>query len=136
MYFGGVALFITSNLSFMTFRVSRRRRKKYCGHARLSVCLFAATYSHYCTDLYVTWESGSGCPLVVHYWADLQSVHGLHCYGNTNAWQSPAVIRQAHHTPQALRMLAKTPLTSDKIDAPAACVTDLGGWLRDGEDRW
>jgi len=21
-------------------------------------------------------------PLVVHYWADLQSVHGLHCYGN------------------------------------------------------
>jgi len=26
--------------------------------------------------------SGRGCPLVVHYWADLQSVHGLHCYGN------------------------------------------------------
>ena len=25
---------------------------------------------------------GMGCPLVVHYWADLQSVHGLHCYGN------------------------------------------------------
>jgi len=23
-----------------------------------------------------------GCPLVVHYWADLQSVHGLCCYGN------------------------------------------------------
>jgi len=22
------------------------------------------------------------CPLVVHYWADLQSVHGLRCYGN------------------------------------------------------
>jgi len=21
-------------------------------------------------------------PLFVHYWADLQSVHGLHCYGN------------------------------------------------------
>jgi len=26
--------------------------------------------------------SGRGCPLVVHYWADLQSVHGLRCYGN------------------------------------------------------
>jgi len=26
--------------------------------------------------------SGMGCPLVVHYWADLQSVQGLHCYGN------------------------------------------------------
>jgi len=25
---------------------------------------------------------GSGCPLVVHLWADLQSVHGLRCYGN------------------------------------------------------
>ena len=21
-------------------------------------------------------------PLIVHYWADLQSVHGLRCYGN------------------------------------------------------
>jgi len=68
--------------------------------------------------------SGRGCPLVVHYWADLQSVHGLCCYGNTrNAWQSPAVIRQAHRTPYALCMPAKTPLASDKIDAPAACAT-------------
>jgi len=25
---------------------------------------------------------GRGCPLVVHYWADLQSGHGLRCYGN------------------------------------------------------
>ena len=30
----------------------------------------------------VTWRSGRGCPLVVHYWADLQSVHGLRCYSN------------------------------------------------------
>ena len=60
----------------------------------------------------------------MHYWADLQSVHGLRCYGNTrNSWQSPAVIRQAHRTPHALRMPAKTPLASNKIDAPAACAT-------------
>jgi len=26
--------------------------------------------------------NGRGCPLVVHYWADLQSVYGLRCYGN------------------------------------------------------
>jgi len=44
-------------------------------------------------------------------------------YGN--AWQSPAVIRQAHHMPHAcrtrtLRMPAKTPLASNNIDAPAA----------------
>jgi len=44
-------------------------------------------------------------------------------YGN--AWQSPAVIRQAHRTPHAcrtrtLRMPAKTPLAGDNIYAPAA----------------
>jgi len=59
-------------------------------------------------------------PLVVHYWADLQSVRGLRCYGNTrNAWKIPAVIRQAHRTPHALRMPANTPLARGKIDAPA-----------------
>ena len=54
-------------------------------------------------------------------------VHGLRCYGNTrNAWQSPAVIRQAHRTPHALchalRMPAKTPIASANIEAPAACA--------------
>jgi len=42
----------------------------------------AAACPHCCTDLNVTCGSGRGCPLVVHYWADLQSVHGLRCYGN------------------------------------------------------
>jgi len=70
--------------------MSRRRRKVYCGHARLSLCvsvclcvyLSAAACLYYCTDLDVTWGSGRGYPLVVHYWVDLQSVHGLRCYGN------------------------------------------------------
>ena len=50
----------------------------------LRVCLSAAACLHYCTDPDVTWGSGRGrgCPLVAHYWADLQSVHGLRCYGN------------------------------------------------------
>jgi len=71
--------------SLVTFCVSRRRRKMYCGHASVcvvSVCLSAAVCPHYCMDPHVTWGSGRGCPLVAHYWADLQSVHGLHCYGN------------------------------------------------------
>ena len=50
----------------ITFCVSRRRRKMYCGHERLcvclSVCLSAAVCPHYCTDPDVTWESGRGCP--------------------------------------------------------------------------
>jgi len=73
----------------IAFHVSRRRPEMYCGHAHLcvcvcvclSVCVSAATCPHYCTDPDVTWRSGRGCLLVVHYWSDLQSVHGLHCYG-------------------------------------------------------
>ena len=47
-----------------------------------------------------------------------------------NAWQRPAVIRQAHRTPHAcrtrtLRMPAKTPLAGDNIDAPAACAVSF-----------
>jgi len=46
------------------------------------VCVCPRPYAHTCTDPDVTWGSGRGCPLVVHYWADLQSVHGLRWYGN------------------------------------------------------
>jgi len=70
----------------VTFCVSRRRRKIYCSHARLcvcvSVCLSAGACPHCFTEPDVTWGSGRGCPLVVPYWADLQSVHGLRCYRN------------------------------------------------------
>jgi len=56
------------------------------GHGRLrvclSVCLSLVTFPHYCTDSDVTWRNGSGCPLVVHCWADLQLVHGFHCCDN------------------------------------------------------
>ena len=79
-----IQLFLRTRSQFnvVTFCVSRRRRKMYCGHARLCVCLSAAVRPHYCTDPDVTWGHGRGCPLVVHHWADLQSVHRLRCYGN------------------------------------------------------
>ena len=48
----------------------------------VSVCLSATIRPHYCTDPDVTCGHGRGCPLVVHYWADLQSGHGLRCYGD------------------------------------------------------
>ena len=61
----------------------------YIGHGRLcvcaSVCLSIVTFPHYCTDSDVGWVNGRGCRLVVHYWADLQSMHGFRCYDNTNA---------------------------------------------------
>jgi len=48
----------------------------------LSVCLSAAACLHYFTDPDVTWRNGTGCPVVVHYWSDLQSVHVMRCYDN------------------------------------------------------
>ena len=90
----------------------------------LCVYLSAAACLHYCTDPDVIWRSGRGYPLVVHCWADFQSVHGLCCYGNTrNTRQSPAVIRQAHCTHCATHYACRRkPLVSANIDAPAACA--------------
>jgi len=45
------------------------------------VCLSAAICPHYCMDPDVTWGVVEAAPLVAHYLADLQSVHGLRCYG-------------------------------------------------------
>ena len=45
--------------------------------------LSLAALPHYCTDPDVTWGNGRMCPLVVHYWADLQLLHGFHCDDNT-----------------------------------------------------
>jgi len=53
------------------------------------VCLCAcpsphalAICPHYCTDPNVTLGNGRGCPLVMHYWADLQLVHRFCCCDN------------------------------------------------------
>ena len=54
----------------------------------LSIFLSAAIRPHYCTDPDVTWGRGRGCPLVVHYWADLQSVHGFRCCGSITRTQN------------------------------------------------
>jgi len=74
----------------ITFRVSRRGQETemYIGHARLCVCLClcvcSSPHAHtiYCTDTDKTWRNGTGYLLVVHCWANLQSVHGFRCYGN------------------------------------------------------
>ena len=46
------------------------------------VCLSLAAFPHYCTNPNVTRGNGRGCPLVVHYWTDLQSVRMFRCYDN------------------------------------------------------
>jgi len=73
------------SMKFITFRVSRRRREMYCGRAHLCVCACLSVRGRMPTLLHgpgCNLGSGRRCPLVVHYWADLQSVHGLRCYGN------------------------------------------------------
>ena len=70
-----------------TFRVRHSQGEIYIGHGRLCVCL--------CVCLSVpgliptllhgpgcNLGNGRGCRLVVHYWTDLQSMHGFHCYDN------------------------------------------------------
>ena len=49
-------------------------RPSMCVCVCLSVSLSLAAFPHYCTDPDVR-----GFPIVVHHWADLQSVHGFRC---------------------------------------------------------
>jgi len=66
----------------------------------VSVCLFLTAFPHYCTDADVTWWNARRCPLVVHYWADLQSVDRFRCYDIVapNAkCQQVLVLALCHH---------------------------------------
>jgi len=56
--------------------VSRRLRETYSGHARLCVCVCVSVPRHMPTLLHgpgCNLGNGRSAPLVVHYWADLQS---------------------------------------------------------------
>jgi len=66
----------------ITFHMRHSQGEMYSGHGHLCVCLSLAAFPHYCTDPDVTCGNGSGCPVVVQYWADLQLVHGSRCYDN------------------------------------------------------
>jgi len=56
----------------------------YVGHGRLCVCLSLAALPHYCMDPdeVAAVVGGAIYTVVVHYWADSQSVHGFRCYDN------------------------------------------------------
>jgi len=46
------------------------------------VCLSLAAFPQYCMHPDATWGNDRVCSPVVHYWADLQSVHWFRCYDN------------------------------------------------------
>jgi len=66
--------------------VRRSQTEMYIGLGReyvyLCVRLSLAAFSYYCENPDVTLKNGRRWPLVVHYWANLQSVHGFRCYDN------------------------------------------------------
>jgi len=62
------------------FRMSRRLREMYIGHARLSVC--PSPHAHTITARTRLLGKWQGCPSVVHYWTDLQSMHRFRCCDN------------------------------------------------------
>jgi len=84
------------------------------------VCLSAAAWPHYCTDPDVSWESGRGCPLVVHCRADLKSVHRLRCYDNI----APHVLAVSAHM-TAYRQKRQTQNVRDYI----TCLCSLYAWF-------
>ena len=79
-------MYIYRQCHLITFRVSRRRREMYSGHARLSVtlyvCLSLAAFSHYCKYQDVTLANGRGAPYIAQYWVDLHLVNRFRCYEN------------------------------------------------------
>ena len=90
----GIAMHSRHRIQFLViFCMSCRWCKMYSGHAHLCVCvcvcvsvwLSVSACPDYCTYSDITWMNGRGCPVVVHCWADLQSVHGLCCYDNIAA---------------------------------------------------
>ena len=73
-------------ISRETYRTRLRNvywsRASVCLCVCVSVCLSLGAFPNYCTDPDVTWRKSRGCPLVVHYWADLQPMHGFRYYDN------------------------------------------------------
>jgi len=67
----------------ITFRVRRSRGDMCISHGRLRACLSVSRRIRILLQgPGCNLGNGRGFPLVVHYWADLQSVHGFRCYDN------------------------------------------------------
>jgi len=57
--------------------------------------------------------NGTGCPLVVHCWADLQSLHGFRCYdkivANAKCQRVLVVALSCHSNENRVAPIAKSP---------------------------
>ena len=124
-----------------------RPRELYCGHACLCLSVCVCVCLSVCLSVRgrmptllhgpgCNLQGGRGCPLVVHYWADLQSVHGLRCYGNTmecvaepsgNPPGPPHAARMPHtHTTHAGRLPSPAIKSTRLLRAPFHFVHTAG----------
>jgi len=81
-----------SQVCLVTFRVSRSKTTRNVLRSRATVCLcVCVSVFLYVRGRMPTVLHAAGCnvgqwwgfpPILVHYWADLQSMHGMRCYGN------------------------------------------------------
>ena len=104
--------------SFATFRVRRSRGEMYIGNGRLFACL--SVPRRILTPLHgpgCNLGNGRGCCLVVHYWTDLQSVHGFRSYDNTHACKLIALYTASAYC------------TEREMSASVCKLYSLYGWL-------
>jgi len=74
--------FYSFTRNVITFHVRRSQDEMYIGHSRLYVCLSPCRIPTLLHGPGCNLGNRWRCPLVVHYWVDLQSVHWFRCYDN------------------------------------------------------
>jgi len=111
----------------------------------LCVCLSGAARPHYCTDQ----GSGRDYSLVVHHWADLQSVHGFRCcspkpqfWGREWAFSSQTREIKKHACHRNYCIDSNQILHSDKdhqmpfVDGPNTRITNSRWWKAAILEKW
>ena len=74
--------FVTVISTWLMWMFRLYGHKRRGTHILKNMGVSIAAFPHYCTGPDVSRGNRSGCPLVVQYWADLQSVHGFRCCDN------------------------------------------------------
>jgi len=91
-------------------------REMCIGHSRLCVCLSLPrcipTLLH---GPRCNLGNGRGRPLVMHFWADVQSVHGCRCYDNI-------------HVCMLMALYMANAYSAEREMSASACTCPMAGW--------
>ena len=63
------------------------------------------------------------CPLVAHYWADLQSVHGFRCYNNTHVGNRIALYTTSAYSAERKMSASARTASMARFYSGGCCVT-------------